>query len=574
MISINSANFGFLKADSPQLVRLGALAEHYFQDDPNTCLIKLRQFGELLAQTTAANAGVFTSQEEPQSDLLRRLKFDRILPGETADLFHQLRIAGNRATHHQGGTHAEALASLKIARQLAIWFYRTFKGDPKFSPGPFTPPPDPAAASKAIHEELARLRRVLEETQSEATRARLAAEQEQRERLKAEEQAAKDRADREVWEKLAQEADSARSTLTHQLATQQAAAEAASPAQNAAIIMQADQAAAGLEIDEQATRAIIDQQLRNRGWEVDTETLRHSLGTRPVKGRNMAIAEWPTRNGPADYALFIGTRCIAVVEAKRRNKNVSAVLRQAERYSAGFRPEEGVETFGGPWGEYLVPFVFSSNGRPYLKQLETHSGIWFRDVRRSTNHARALTDWPTHDGLRGTFDIDIPTAEQALKEQSFDFGFPLRPYQKKAIQKVEEVLAGADRRMLLAMATGTGKTKLAIAMLYRLLAAKRFRRACFVVDRNALGVQAAGEFKTTRIVSVRTFADVFGLKELADITPDPETKVHICTIQGLVKRVLYSAERPTYRLSISMTSWSLTNATAAICWIARCRTQS
>jgi hypothetical protein len=57
MISINSANFGFLKADNPQLVRLGAIAEHYFQDDPNTCLIKLRQFGELPAQTTAAQAG-------------------------------------------------------------------------------------------------------------------------------------------------------------------------------------------------------------------------------------------------------------------------------------------------------------------------------------------------------------------------------------------------------------------------------------------------------------------------------------------------------------------------------------
>jgi type I restriction enzyme R subunit len=67
MIAINSANFSFLKADSPQLVRLGALAEHYFQDDPNTCLIKLRQFGELLAQTTAANAGLFASPDEPQA---------------------------------------------------------------------------------------------------------------------------------------------------------------------------------------------------------------------------------------------------------------------------------------------------------------------------------------------------------------------------------------------------------------------------------------------------------------------------------------------------------------------------
>ena len=191
MISINSANFGFLKADNPQLVRLGALAEHYFQDDPNTCLIKLRQFGELPAQTTAAHAGLFTSPDEPQADLIRKLKLDRILPGETADLFHQVRIAGNRATHHLGGTHAAVLASLKIARQLAIWFYRTSKKDPKFSPDPFVPPSDPAAARQAIHEELARLRKVLEETQSEAARARSNAEQEQRARLKAEEQAAK-----------------------------------------------------------------------------------------------------------------------------------------------------------------------------------------------------------------------------------------------------------------------------------------------------------------------------------------------------------------------------------------------
>ena len=96
--------------------------------------------------------------------------------------------------------------------------------------------------------------------------------------------------------------------------------------------------------------------------------------------------------------------------------------------------------------------------------------------------------------------------------------------------------------MLLAMATGTGKTKLAIAMLYRLLATKRFRRICFVVDRSALGIQAAGEFTTTKIVSGKAFADIFGLKKLEDVTPDSETKVHICTIQGLVKRVLFTAD--------------------------------
>ena len=105
-----------------QLVRLGALAERYFPDDPNTCLIKLRQFGELLAQVTAAKTGLFTSPEEQQSDLLRRLKFERVVPAEVADLFHQVRIAGNQATHAHGGDHAQALTTLKIARQLGVWY--------------------------------------------------------------------------------------------------------------------------------------------------------------------------------------------------------------------------------------------------------------------------------------------------------------------------------------------------------------------------------------------------------------------------------------------------------------------
>lgn len=56
-------------------------------------------------------------------------------------------------------------------------------------------------------------------------------------------------------------------------------------------------------------------------------------GSRPTRGRNLAIAEWPTTSELADYALFVGTRCIGVVEAKRGNKNVSSFIDQAQRYS-------------------------------------------------------------------------------------------------------------------------------------------------------------------------------------------------------------------------------------------------
>src|SRR6266478_2313452 len=229
-----SSNFDFLKAHDPQLVRLGALAERYFRDDPNTSLIKLRQFAELLAQLTAAKTGKFTGTEEPQTELLRRLKFDRVLPPEVADFFHQVRIVGNQATHGQGGDHAQALMALKIARQLGVWYHRTF-GNRAFKLGPFVPPADPADATKALHDELARLRIALDESRSRTEKAQLAAEAEARERLSAEERAQREREERALWEQLAGEAEQAKASLAAQLASLQTAG-AQAPAQATAAI--------------------------------------------------------------------------------------------------------------------------------------------------------------------------------------------------------------------------------------------------------------------------------------------------------------------------------------------------
>jgi type I restriction enzyme, R subunit len=91
-MKVQSGNFGFLEAHDDQLVRLGALAERYFHDDPDACLIKLRQFAELLAQLIAAKTGLYETDHESQADLLRRLRFERVLPPQVADLFHSLRI--------------------------------------------------------------------------------------------------------------------------------------------------------------------------------------------------------------------------------------------------------------------------------------------------------------------------------------------------------------------------------------------------------------------------------------------------------------------------------------------------
>jgi type I restriction enzyme R subunit len=146
-------------------------------------------------------------------------------------------------------------------------------------------------------------------------------------------------------------------------------------------------------------------------------------GVRPTKGKNLAIAEWPTlaegKEGWADYVLFAGVHPIAVVEAKRKHKDVPGVIRQAKRYSNGYAIR-GNELLleGSPWGEYKVPFLFATNGRPFLRQLRTKSGIWFLDARRPANHPVPLEGWYTPEGLLDLLKLDVDDAYAKLKVEA------------------------------------------------------------------------------------------------------------------------------------------------------------
>src|SRR5215813_9445277 len=99
------SNFAFLSVHNAQFVQLGLLAERYFQDDPCTAIIKLRQFAELLSKTIAAHQAAYVGDRETFEETLRRLSYDRIIPKEVADVFHALRKAGNRAVHDAKGSH-------------------------------------------------------------------------------------------------------------------------------------------------------------------------------------------------------------------------------------------------------------------------------------------------------------------------------------------------------------------------------------------------------------------------------------------------------------------------------------
>ena len=141
-----NSNFVFLQTLEPQVYRLGLLAERYFVEDPNTCQIKLRQLSELIAQLTASRFGLVVEPSDNFADILRRLKFECSLPREVGELFHSLRISGNQAAHGNADDHASALSGLKLARQLTIWYSRTFY-NPADKFGPFVPPAKPAVGT-------------------------------------------------------------------------------------------------------------------------------------------------------------------------------------------------------------------------------------------------------------------------------------------------------------------------------------------------------------------------------------------------------------------------------------------
>lgn len=527
-------NFAHLQQHDEQLVRLGMLAERYFPDDPNTALLKLRQLAELLAQLVAAKVGIYTSSDEAQYGLLRRLQDQGILPREIAQLFGEVRRAGNAASHAVVGDHRTALAILRITWQLGVWFHRTF-AKPGFKSGPFVPPQPPKNESDELRAELAAL--------SQALADHRAAHEEATQRLASMETKLREAKDEQsFWEQMASEAEQAKVALAQKLSAAQALGVAQPKATVTKLVTAATAAAGRVALDEADTRQLIDEQLRAAGWTVDSTKLSFAKGTRPEKGKNLAIAEWPTASGPADYVLFVGLVPVAAVEAKRKNIDVSGALQQAKRYSRGFKPADGLGPSDGPWGEFRIPFAFSSNGRPFLRQLETRSGIWFCDLRHPENLGRALDGWHSPDGLAALLKRDEDKAHEQLRNEPFDYGFELRPYQQAAIEAVETAIGRGQRSMLLAMATGTGKTKTCIALIYRLLKAQRFGRVLFLVDRSALGEQAANAFKDTRMESLQTFADVFGIKELEDQEPDADTAVHVATVQGLVQRVLYAGE--------------------------------
>lgn len=488
------SNFEFLNNYFPVLANFGELAEKYLYSDSNSCLMKLGMIGETIVNLCFTYDRILLPQDNTAANRINGLFREGMITRDLKDILHALRINRNKATHENYASVSDGKALIQMAYSLCEWFMQTY-GDWNYQNRPFVMPDEitESVSSDKKHEQ------------------------------------AKE-------EKLIKEAEKV---------------AAATPVMEKEIRKKQSGKAASQRIKSEAeTRYLIDEQLRKVGWEADTERLRYSKGTRPAKGHNIAIAEWPTdstvgNRGYVDYALFVGMQLVATLEAKAIHKDIPSVIDyQCKDYSKSIRSVDKIYQIS-TWDSYGVPFTFATNGRPYLEQYNTKSGIWFLDLRQPDNAPKALRGWMSPEGIMGLLNKDISARNQDLQEMSYDLlrdkdGLNLYEYQIRAIKAAEEAIINGRRNILLAMATGTGKTRTILGMIYRFLKTGRFHRILFLVDRTALGEQAFDVFQEVKLEDLMTLDDIYNIKGLDDKEIDRETRIQIATVQSMVKRIMYN----------------------------------
>ena len=281
-------------------------------------------------------------------------------------------------------------------------------------------------------------------------------------------------------------------------------------------------------------KRLIDPKLKGAGWCVVKFNPKKSLTTY----EGCAIEEFPTEYGPADYALCVGGRILGIVEAKKLSLGPQNVLTQAERYSRG--ATQNPFDFRG----FRVPFLYSTNGEV----------IWHHDIRHSLSRSRQIAHFHSPFALAERLEYDLKAACDTLHKTPND-NERLRPYQREANTAIENAISDQKRHMLVAMATGTGKTFTMVNEVYRLMKSGAAKRILFLVDRRALAAQAVlafASFEAERgkkfdqlyeVYSQRFHREDFDQDEKYDpkvlpstylVNPNPtHAFVYVCTIQRM-----------------------------------------
>jgi len=286
---------------------------------------------------------------------------------------------------------------------------------------------------------------------------------------------------------------------------------------------------------EQEARERIDGLLEAAGWAVQS---REQANLSAAHG--VAVAEFHLDTGFADYLLFVDKRPIGVVEAKSAGTTLSGVENQTARYSDGLpRPLQA-----RAWCDPL-PFLYQSTGVEtfFTNEQDPHPRsrrvFAFHQPQTLARWAQPGATLKGSGGLyvgeeRTTYGDQAPTLRARLRRMPPLNKEGLWSAQVEAIQGLERSLAQDRPRALIQMATGSGKTYMAVSAIYRLIKHAKARRVLFMVDRTNLGRQAHNEFKQyVAPDDGRKFTELYNVQHLQSNALDRVSKVCITTVQRL-----------------------------------------
>jgi type I restriction enzyme R subunit len=285
---------------------------------------------------------------------------------------------------------------------------------------------------------------------------------------------------------------------------------------------------------EAQARLEIDRQLTQAGW-----TLQHRDDMNLAAGNAIAVREFKLQRGHGwvDYMLFLDGNPVGVCEAKPSGYSLTSVELQTAGYIEGLPPELDAPI-------KPLPFAYISTGDEtvIINLLDPHP----RSRQVFTFHRpETLREWLAADtldqwvkrpgGFYTAADDTKPSTLRARLRAMPPVELPnLWPNKVQAIASMEKSLFDDRPRALIQMATGTGKTLLTVASIYRLIKFGGARRLLFLVDRANLGEQAEKEFQSFRTPDDnRKFTELYGVQRLTSNTIGSSSKVVISTIQRL-----------------------------------------
>ncbi len=436
-----SMNFEHIRTTWPELHELGAFAEEYAVSDPQSSLVKLRCFAEKVVGFLYQELRLPVYYRSSINDKLIADEFTSVVPRLITEKLHALRQNGNEAAHGGNVDQQLAIWILKESYFIACYLFMSYAKGKQADCPTFKLPEQKIPAEQTLKEFNKKNKKLEKQVAENQARLKLALEQ---------------LAETEKAQELAQIENAKLKQSINQSKIDE-------------IKILNNEIVSSFDFNEAETRArIIDMDLRAAEWDVSLD----EASTAQV-GKEVKVSGQPTETGfgYVDYVLWDDDgKPLAVIEAKRTREAVEKGREQAKLYADGLEKEYGQR-----------PVIFYTNGYD-IRILDDAQGY----------NARKLYGYYAKDSLQ--YLIKQRSLKKNLNQTLIDTEVAGRVYQIETISRVCERFSDKHRKSLIVQATGTGKTRVSIALAKRLLDASWAKRVLFLCDRKELRKQAGNAF--------------------------------------------------------------------------------